>query len=106
MSKPGQELRRLSKEIINRWDDRVRAEVPAATNQERTVLRDSLEDMLEVLAKTLLDETDPRTAARDLDYITLHGGERAAQPDYSLEAMILECQILQEVVLEALEPTN
>jgi len=102
----GLELRRLTKQILERWDDRVRAEVPAATQQEHAVLRDSLQDMLGVLVRVLIDETDPRTAARDLDYITTHGGDRALQPAYSLEAMILECQILEEVVLEALEPTD
>jgi signal transduction histidine kinase/ActR/RegA family two-component response regulator len=60
--------------------------------------------MLEVMAKVLGDQTDPRTAARDLAYLTLHGKERANQTTYSLEELILELHILQEVVLEVLEP--
>jgi signal transduction histidine kinase/CheY-like chemotaxis protein len=60
--------------------------------------------MLEVMAKVLGDKTDPRTAARDLAYLTVHGNERANQTTYSLEELILEFHILQEVVLEAVEP--
>jgi signal transduction histidine kinase/ActR/RegA family two-component response regulator len=62
--------------------------------------------MLEVMAKVLGEKTDPRTAARDLAYLTVHGKERADQTTYSLEELILEFHILQEVVLEAVEPDH
>lgn len=97
-------LRNLFPAIMQQWDDRVRAEVPAAMDQGKTVLHDTLTQMLEVLAKVLAHQTDPRTAARDLAFITKHGGGRAGLVVYSLEQMILECQILQEVVLDVLEP--
>ena len=58
------------------------------------------------MAKVLGDQTDPRTAARDLAYLTVHGKERANQTTYSLEELILEFHILQDVVLEALEPDH
>jgi signal transduction histidine kinase len=99
----GQRFRELVPAIIQEWDDRVRAEVPAAAPQEQVILRDDLELMLEVVAKLLSEETDPKTAARDLAYITLHAEERARQPTYSLEEMIRECHILQEVVIEKFE---
>jgi hypothetical protein len=44
--------------------------------------------MLEVMAKVLGDKTDPRTAARDLAYLTVHGTERANQTTYSLEELL------------------
>src|SRR5688572_6499421 len=90
--------------IMQRWDDRVRAEVSPAAWSTELVLRDSLAEMLEVMAKVLGEKTDPRTAARDLAYLTVHGKERADQTTYSLEELILEFHILQEVVLEAVEP--
>lgn len=99
-----EQLRSQVPDIMKRWEDRVRAEVPASADQAQIILRNSIPDMLEVLCKVLSAETDPRTAARDLSYITVHGAERADVLVYTLEEMILECQILQEVVLEALEP--
>jgi hypothetical protein len=92
--------------IMQRWDDRVRGEVSPAAEAAEMVLRDSLPQMLEVMAKVLGDKTDPRTAARDLAYLTVHGKERADQTTYSLGELILEFHILQEVVLEALEPDH
>jgi len=92
--------------IMQRWDDRVRAEVSPAAWSTELVLRDSLAEMLEVMAKVLGDKTDPRTAARDLAYLTVHGKERADQTTYSLDELILEFHILQEVVLEAVEPDH
>ena len=92
--------------IMQRWDDRVRAEVSPAAGSTQVVLRVSLPEMLEVMAKVLGDKTDPRTAARDLAYLTVHGNERANQTTYSLEELLLEFHILQEVVLEALEPDH
>ena len=97
-------LHTLGPTIIEQWDDRVRAEVRPASASPEIVLRDSLAEMLEVMAKVLADQTDPRTAARDLALLTLHGNERAKQTTYSLEELILEFHILQEVVLEVLEP--
>jgi hypothetical protein len=99
-------LRDLIPAIMQRWDDRVRAEVSPAAGAPQIVLRDSLAQMLEVMAKVLAEQTDPRTAARDLAYLTIHGKERANQTTYSLEELILEFHILQEVVLEALEPDH
>lgn len=92
--------------IMERWDERVRAEVPPAAAADEIILRDKLAEMLEVMSKVLSDKTNPRTAARDLAYITIHGRERADQTKYSLDELILECHILQEVVLEALEPDH
>jgi hypothetical protein len=99
-----QRLVNLVPTIMQRWDDRVRGEVSPAAGASEIVLRDSLPQMLQVMAKVLSDRTDPRTAARDLAYLTVHGKERANQSTYSLEELILEFHILQEVVLEALEP--
>ncbi|MBA2355017.1 MAG: response regulator [Acidobacteria bacterium] len=90
--------------IMERWDERVRAEVSAAADSDEIILRDSLAPMLQVMAKVLAEQTDPRTAARDLGLMTVHGKERASQVAYSMGAMILECHILQETVLEFLEP--
>ncbi len=92
--------------IMQRWDDRVRGEVSPAAAAAEIVLRDSIPEMLQVMAKVLGDRTDPRTAARDLAYLSVHGKERANQTTYSLEELILEFHILQEVVLEALEPDH
>ncbi len=99
-------LQELIPTIMARWDERVRAEVPPAADAKKVILRDSLAKMLEVMAKVLGDRTDPRTAARDLAYLTIHGKERANQATYTLEELILEFHILQEVVLEELEPDH
>ena len=84
--------------IMQRWDDRVRAEVYPAAGSTEIVLRDSLPEMLQVMANVLGDRTDPRTVARDLAYLTVHGKERADQTTYSLEELILEFHILSTVV--------
>lgn len=76
--------------IMQRWDDRVRAEVSPAAGSAEIVLRDSLAEKLAVMARVLGDKTDPRTAARDLAYLTVHGKERANQTTYSLEELTLE----------------
>lgn len=89
-----------------RWDERVRAEVAAATHSDAIILHDSLAPMLEAMAKVLAERTDPRTAARDLDLMTVHGEERAHQVTYSIGELLLEFHILQETVLEFLEPDH
>lgn len=99
-------LREKIPEIMHRWEERVRAEVPAARDEGTAVLRDHLPEMLEVMARILADEVDTATAARDFGYIISHGSERAALLLYTLEQMILECQVLQEVVFIALEPEH
>lgn len=90
--------------IMARWEQRVRAEVAPATHSDTSILRDDLAPMLEVMAKVLADETDPRTAARDLGFMSVHGHERANQTTYSVGALLLEFHILQETVFEFLEP--
>ena len=92
--------------IMQRWDDRVRVEVSPAAQSAEIVLRDSLPEMLEVMATLLADRPDPATAARDLAYLTVHGKRRANQATYSLGELILEVHILQDIVLEALEPEH
>ena len=44
-------LRKLLPAIMERWDERARAEVSAAEEQDQAFLRDHLVKMLEVLAK-------------------------------------------------------
>ena len=46
---------------MQQWERRVRAEVPAARDQDQTILHNSLAQMLEVMAKVLADQTDPLT---------------------------------------------
>ena len=52
-------LQELTPTIMARWDERVRAEVPPAADAKKVILRDSLAQMLEVMAKVLGDRTDP-----------------------------------------------
>ncbi len=96
-------LRRLTPEILSRWCDRIRAEVPAARERSSLLLIDHLPKFLECLAPILAGEASVEEIPEFPDYAGVHGELRAYLPDFSLDEVFVEYAILREVIMEVLE---
>ena len=91
----------LKERIIERWVKLVRAEVPAAREQDRPLLIDSLPFFLEDIADALRSELEDACAVSDA--CQLHAEQRAHLAEYSLEQVVREHTLLRRAVLEELE---
>ncbi|CAN5424333.1 hypothetical protein BH10BDE1_BH10BDE1_04450 [soil metagenome] len=89
--------------ILLKWESESRKRVPAAREQTRVALRDSLPKFLDQLVETL-DADDPKSeSTANSDVAREHAEERAEQPDYSLDEVIFEYHILRSVLMEHLD---
>ena len=87
------------KEIIHRWQARVRKNLAAARSEHSSIIINTLPDFLVFMADALRAGGDDRA----LDNSTLaqaHGRERAHITRYTVEQVIAEYRILREVLLE------
>ena len=96
-------LERLIPEVVRRWEERVCAAVPAAQEQPRALLRDSMPLFLQAIARAMRGQkaTDPEQARDVISFE--HGRQRALLGEYSLDQVLLEYCLLRKTVLEALE---
>jgi signal transduction histidine kinase len=88
--------------LMETWENAVRKEIPAAANQDREELFNSLPEFLERLAYSF---SAPRSST-EWDEVTneirdlarQHGTQRASQKGYTLDQVIAEHQILRHVL--------
>jgi len=99
----GERLARRSAEILERWEARVRQELPSAAGQNRLVLRDHLPVFLDGLARQLSGRAPESDGSFASACGEEHGEQRAQATDYSLEDVIFEYQILRETIFTCLE---
>ncbi len=91
------------------WEERARREVGAACHQESLALRDSLPEMLQLLAtalSTTVDRSDLRILIDRFESERVgrkHGKERAGSLNYSMDQLILEYHILRQTICEVME---
>lgn len=102
LSETATRLRAEVAEILQRWESRVLAEVPAASTVDREVLRDHLHILLEQVV-TALGSGAPKETSGKLTTSEGHGGERALLESYSLGEVLQEYSILRQTVLEVLD---
>ncbi len=102
-------IKRNSNKIMKCWEERANNEVLAAFKLESLALRDSLPELLSQIS-TALSTTIDRTTARiksdrkeSLRIGKIHGHERAASLEYTMDQMIFEYHILREVICDVME---
>ena len=96
-------LTRLKEEILKEWETQARKRVPAAKNQSRLALRDSLPQFLDQLNEKLEcgdSEVQKKKGSEDAHQ---HAEERSDQPEYTLDQVIYEYRILRSVIIQSLE---
>ena len=90
-------------EILRRWEQRVRAEVPASHAQEPLVLRNNLRQLLEEVAQSLAPHGELPILIAGLSLSEDHGSHRATLPEYHLSEVFLEYRLLRQVIVEVLD---
>lgn len=90
-------------EILFRWEQRVRQEIPAARAYDRLVLQNNLEPLLFEVARTLNPNGQPGREIAGLTLSQDHGSHRATLSAYSLGEVFLEYRILRQTILEVLD---
>jgi signal transduction histidine kinase len=102
-------LKRNINEIMKRWEARAYEEIAATMHQASLALRNSLPEYLGQLVDAL-STTKNRSEIRirwdrkeSLRIGNKHGHERAQSPDYTMDQVIFEYQILRQVICEVME---
>lgn len=92
-----------SAEILRRWEERVRAEIPASRTQSSPVLRDNFSQLLAEVARALCPtDQHPRMTA-GLTPAEDHGSRRAMLAEYQIAEVFQEYRLLRKVILEVLD---
>ncbi|MFN7132941.1 MAG: sensor histidine kinase [Myxococcales bacterium] len=93
-------------EILHRWEQKLRAIVPAAAEQPHPILINTMPELLRQLAEALSPDHPRRIATEGSSIAEEHGSERVRLTQYRLEDLITEYRLLREVVLEVLRETG
>ncbi|MBW3623756.1 MAG: RsbRD N-terminal domain-containing protein, partial [Armatimonadetes bacterium] len=98
-------LKRQSALIFQRWEAAVRSQIPAAQNQTRPVLYNSLPKFIDQLIEALSQgrELDDSAAA---EFAREHGEQRAHLSRYSLDQFIQEFNLLRRAICDELESAS
>lgn len=88
-------------EITERWEQRLRRELPAARRQSRPDLIDTLPQYLEQLSAALATGGANRDGLEET--CRSHAADRAQQPGSSLEQLLVEYSVLHETILDVLQ---
>lgn len=89
--------------IINLWEDDVRASIQAAEKTYQAALVNTLPVFLDGMSKAF-DPEHPLTLPTDDSNVALeHGGERARLTAYTPEHIVKEYQILRKIILQYLK---
>ncbi len=102
LERTAERIVRLKPEIIERWKEQVRSEVPGAQPQPDPLLINNLPVFLDDLVEAL--RFGGGNACTVSEACQAHARERASLADYSLEEVIREYHLLRGVLLELLEP--
>ncbi|MBC7421237.1 MAG: response regulator [Bdellovibrio sp.] len=96
-------LLRLNKDILKNWQNLCRENVEAAKAQTLLALIDSMPEFLDRLVETLRSP-NPRNKAEENSKVALeHAEDRADQPEYTLDQVIVEYHLLRSVITELLK---
>jgi signal transduction histidine kinase len=102
LSETAKGLKARVPEVLERWESRVLAKVPAAATVDHKELRDHLHILLAQVVIALSPDV-PDARVHRLTTSQRHGGERALLENYSLGEVLEEYSILRRTVLEVLE---
>jgi serine phosphatase RsbU (regulator of sigma subunit) len=96
-------LLRQVPEILQRWDERVRQEIPASRSQGRLVLQNNLGQLLGEVTQALFPTGAPVATIEGLTLSQDHGRHRAELAEYSIDEMFLEYRLLRQTILDVLD---
>ena len=96
-------LKAKTEQILSSWEQEARHELDPAQTQSKLALRDEIPLFLSRLAAGLSAKTEQHQFEERKDTGKQHGKERARQPDYTLEQVLLEYHLLRDIILSELE---
>jgi signal transduction histidine kinase len=98
-----QRLRENKQRIIDTWEVQARKELPSTAFTDRYSLLDSMPVFLDEIVDTLEAAHSAEHAERTgMKVPREHGAQRASLPDYSLDELLLEYNLLQGILLSVL----
>lgn len=103
LSEAAQCLRENKDRIISIWEKRARAELPGGAVQSRPALIDSLPVFIDEIAQTLESLQNNTPERTGMKVPKEHGQQRAALKTYSLDELLREYYILQEIILGVMQ---
>jgi PAS domain S-box-containing protein len=92
-------LRARSADIVHRWEQAVRSDVPSTRDEPRPALVDDIPRFLEQLADALETHQDPMSAVAAA--ARSHAWQRATRLTYTLGDVLREYRLLRDVILDA-----
>lgn len=105
-SRAGDRVLACKERILTRWVERLRREVPAATDELEPTLINTFPALLRNLSEALTPEHPRRIATQGSTIAQEHGGERVRLTRFRLNDVLLEYKLLREVLVEVLEQTS
>lgn len=90
-------------EILRRWEQRVRSQIPASREQQPLVLQNNLGQLLGEVARALSPTGEPDSTIAGLTVSQDHGRHRAELPAYSIGEVFLEYRLLRQTILEVMD---
>lgn len=96
-------LRASKERVLALWEQRLRAEVPAAAQERHPILINTLPVLLDSLAGALSPEQSRSSGAEGTTVAEEHGGERGRLTRFRLQDVITEYTLLREVLVAVLE---
>lgn len=97
------ELKNSKSDILNQWEERVRAEISASSGIDKISLVNSLPIFLDQLVHTLSEPYSKEQADKNAEVAHHHGEERANLTNYSIDQVLFEYQILREVLMTSMQ---
>src|SRR5687767_12754045 len=85
LAKTAARLGEQAAEILRRWDQCVRAEIPASREQQPLVLQNNLGQLLGEVARALSPTGEADATIAGLTLSQDHGGHRAELPGYRID---------------------
>src|SRR5947209_8035648 len=103
----GRRLREAKEQIIRTWAERARERLPPARRQDPLALMNGLPPFVEFVSQALESPAPDRAlVAAETALAVEHGRERALWTDWSLGQVVDEYHLLQQTLIEQLEPLD
>ena len=95
-------LKKSKREIIELWESRSRAEIPAAHDKDSHTIQDELSAFLDRLCEAFQSKNLQEKASDACKIAVAHGQQRSGISGYSLAQVIREYAVLRQVLIEVL----
>lgn len=96
-------LKQSKAQILKSWEQSCRKKVEAARYQTPVALIDSMPEFLDRLFETLTCVDPVNEADQNAAVAREHAEDRASQPEYTLDQVIIEYHLLRSVIIETLK---